>query len=237
MDSDYSQRRRDIEHYFRRSGLEKSQRETIESPSGNYVLTIDSYITGPNSWKYTRGVVLRVGSRTVIADIKRNYSHFWHSWVQHANGNEYLLCGEDYQGQTVVNLTAGTVEHFFPDSGFAGFGFCWTAAYPSSDSEIIAVDGCYWACPYEVVFFDFSRPDELPYREYFRVGDLVDCEGWQEDGRFRLRREVEVRKSDGRAYEDLTDDEQDELDNGDGLSEYVTQDVIVTREQIIGPHP
>ncbi len=233
MERDYSHWRREIESRFARRNRNKSKREEIVSPSGNFRLTIDTYSTGPNTWTYTRGRVRRVGSRKVIADVKRNYGHFWYSWVQHSNGNEYLLCGEDYQGQTVINLTRETISNFFPDSGYDGHGFCWTAAYPSPDSTIIAVDGCYWACPYEVVFFDFSNPDELPYREYLRISDLMDCHGWLDASRFKLTREIEIRKADGRPYEELSEAEQDELDENADLTEHIQQEVIVTREQIL----
>ncbi len=233
MDRDYTRRRREIESRFTLRRRDKSERQEIVSPSGNFRLTLDSYSAGSNSWEYTRGRVRRVGSRKIVADVKRNYSHFWHSWINHSNGDEYLLCGEDYQGQTVINLTQGTVRNFFPDSGHEGLGFCWTSAYPSPDSKIIAVDGCYWGCPADIVFFDFSKPDELPYLEYLRVSNQIGCEGWLDDNRFKLTREIEVRKVDGRLYEELSDEEQEELDDNGDLSEYIEQEVIVTRTQIL----
>ena len=169
-----------------------------------------------------------------VADIKRNYPHFWHAWADHANGCEYLLCGEDYQGQTVVNLTEGKSFSFFPEAGFNGKGFCWTAAYPAPDTSLLAVDGCIWGGPYDIVFFDFSKPDDLPYRELFRVDSLDDCDGWLDNDRFKLTREVQVRKSDGRPSEELSPAEQDELDANDELGAYIQIDVIVTRDQILG---
>jgi hypothetical protein len=74
--------------------------------------------------------------------VKRNFGHFWHSWIEHADGNEYLLCGEDYQGYSVINLTAGRCTAYFPEEGYKGRGFCWTAAFPSPDRRVLAVDGC-----------------------------------------------------------------------------------------------
>lgn len=144
-----------------------------------------------------------------------------------------MLCGEDYQGQTIINLTKGDTYTDFPESGHEGFGFCWTAAFPSPDSTIVAVDGCYWACPYEIVFFDFTKPEDLPYKEYLRVGDLVGCDGWLDNNSFRLTREIQIRKADGRPYDELSEAEQDELDQNDELGEYVEKEVIVTREQIL----
>jgi hypothetical protein len=227
MDAAYDERRRQIEARFRWFHRVRADRESEVSPSGNFKLTIDTYGTGENTWAYSRGRVFKVGSRRSFADVKRNYSHFWRAWIQHANGHEYLLCGEDYQGQTVINLTARETRHHFPTSGYAGHGFCWTAAYPSPDSAVLAVDGCYWACPYEVVFFDFRDPDNLPYKELARVDDLAECRGWRNDGYFELVREVEVRKSDGRPYRELSEPEQNDLDNQPGSTEYVQRLVAV----------
>lgn len=195
-------------------------------------MVIDTYTIGPNSWDYTRGRVQQAENKKVIADVKRNYVHFWHAWIQHANENEYLPCGEDYQGQTVINLTQSKVHNFFPDAGHEGFGFCWTAAFPSPDSKILAVDGCYWGAPNDVAFFDFSEPDRLPYKEYLRVRSVVGCDGWVDDNRFKLTREIEVRKPDGKPYEELSDAEQDEVDDK-GLCEYVEHELTITRDQIL----
>jgi hypothetical protein len=135
-----------------------------------------------------------------------------------------LLCGEDYQGYSIVNLTAGTCKPFFPEEGYKGCGFCWTAAYPSPDTLVLAVDGCYWACPYDVVLYDFRNPEDLPLRELSRVSSVVDrCEGWTDNETFVLKREVEVRRSDGAPYEALDEVEQAELDADPSLVETRTE--------------
>jgi hypothetical protein len=237
MDNDYSQRRFEIESRFKWYRRDRQKTETSVSPSGNFQLAIDTYTTGENTWAYTRGRVYRAGGGKAIADVKRNYSHFWYSWIQHSNGNEYLLCGEDYQGQTIINLTRGDTCTYFPESGYEGRGFCWTAAFPSPDSTIVAVDGCYWACPYEIVFFDFSDPENLPYKEYLRVGDLFECDGWLDNDHFRLIREIQVRKEDGRPYNELSESEREELDSNEELTNFVEKELFVTREEILRSDP
>lgn len=124
-------------------------------------------------------------SGRIIADIRRNYGHFWHAWVFRGEREEYLLCGEDYQGYNVIDLvTAGNFVEF-PEPGYQGDGFCWVAAHPSPDGKILAVEGCYWACPYELVFFDFSNPSMLPLPELSRADFYEVAEGWAGDGEFR----------------------------------------------------
>lgn len=229
---EYQLWREEIQQFFDPKNIE-GESQIHHSPSKDFSLSIERYKTGENTWSYTRGIVTDTKSGKIIADIKRNYSHFWHAWSQHHNGNEYLLCGEDYQGQTVVNLTKGTVTNYFPEEGFKGAGFCWTAAYPSPDSRILAVEGCYWACPYEVVFFDFTDPDHLPYKELKRVWDIGKVKGWNDDGTFVVEKEVEIRKSDGIPYDELSQEEQDALDDGIVEADYRTDTVVISSSELL----
>lgn len=233
MDKKYEEYRKKIEQYFLDRNLVEGSIEKFCSPSGRYELTTEEYTTRKNAWSYTRGIVKEVSAGKIIADVKRNYSHFWHSWVQHSNGCEYLLCGEDYQGQTIINLTKGAVVNYFPKNGHNGAGFCWVDAHASPDSDFLAVEGCIWACPFEIVFFDFTEPDKLPYRELGRVDSLEKVSGWQGSNIFRLTREIEVRKSDGVPYDQLTNDEQDALDDGKEKSEYKIESVNVDLYELI----
>lgn len=219
-DNRYADRRKKLDTLIVPENRLVHTAQTIKSPCGEYRLEICQYSTGPNTWNVSRGIVIRNQDVQFIADVKRNYGHFWYAWVQHANRNVYLLCGEDYQGYSVINLTTGKSTVYFPDAGYKGAGFYWAAAYPSPDSLILAVHGCYWACPYEVVFFDFRNPEQLPLPEVDRIDGLDDCEGWLDNATFVLTREIECRKSDGASYESLTPEEQDALDNDSSLSSY-----------------
>jgi hypothetical protein len=230
MDERYGEKRRAIEAFFVEENRLTDSARTSDSPSGRFRLEICRYSTGPKSWNYSRGIVTRLADGTRLADVKRNFGHFWHSWMEHANGHEYLLCGEDYQGYSVVNLTAGTCKTFFPQEGYGGGGFCWAEVYASPDTLVLAVDGCYWACPYDVVLYDFRDPEHLPFRELARVSDVADrCEGWMDNESFVLKREVELRRSDGVPYESLEEDEQAVLDADPGLVEYRTETVRLMR--------
>ncbi len=230
-DALYAAKRAEIENRFSQCTEVEDSIATHKSPSGGFLLTISRYTTGPDTWDYSRGIVRRL-SGELIADIKRNYGHFWHAWVQHGNGCEYLLCGEDYQGYTVINLTTGHTASYFPEQGHQGFGFCWADVHPSPDGDILAVDGCYWAAPYEVVFYDFRNPDELPLAEIERIDSLDTCDGWNPDGSFTLVREIEVRKSDGTPYDELPEEEQDRLDEDDDLTDYLKQRVVHPRPKL-----
>jgi hypothetical protein len=210
MSQQYNEQRKEFEAMFDSLPKVADSDEEFVSPSGLYKLHIAEYGEAETYQIYSRGFVSKIANGQIIADVKRNYSSFWHSWVEHSNGNEYLLCGEDYQGYSVVNLTQETYQSYFPDEAYQGSGFCWVAAYPSPDKLMLAVDGCFWACPYEIVFYDFQQPDKLPYKEIERVdvNNLKDCEGWLDNETFVFNRQFKVRKSDGVSYEQLSKEEQ-----------------------------
>ncbi|HXA46743.1 MAG TPA: hypothetical protein VNW52_03865 [Burkholderiaceae bacterium] len=176
--------RENFEKEFAETIQVKESIETHISPSGKFVLETSDYEKKPKSWNYSRGIVRDQTRGIVIADIKRNYGIFWHAWVVHPNGHEYLLCGEDYQGYNVIDLSTGENAVYFPDAGFKGGGFCWVVVSPSPDGLTLAIDGCYWACPYDMVFVDFSDPTVIPLRELARFGDLDTTVGWQDERTF-----------------------------------------------------
>jgi hypothetical protein len=110
---------------------------------------------------------------------------FWFAWVTQAN-QEFLLFGEDYQGYNVLELSTGLNVFTFPTEAYKGMGYCWAAVYPSPDARTLAVEGCYWACPYSATFYDFSNPTASPLPELARFEDLDKIEGWVSASGFRF---------------------------------------------------
>lgn len=133
-------------------------REELSS-SGKYKLVITAFSTGSGSWNYTQGSVYRIDSDEPIAVIQRNYSRFPYAFVEdHPNGHAYLVAGEDYQGQTVIELDTGRRRDLLPEEAKKGHGFCWSSYEYIPEMQALLVDGCFWACPYEYRFYDFSDP-------------------------------------------------------------------------------
>lgn len=139
------------------------------SPSGRYTLTISSIETKPGCWNYSVGLIQKANGEK-IEEVKRNYHSFPFLWVEdHPNGHDYLVCGEDYQGQTVIELDTGNRRDFVPSTAKMGAGFCWVEYTFDASAQILVVEGCVWACPFEFRFYDFSDPmngwDELKMPE------------------------------------------------------------------------
>ncbi|WP_437718177.1 hypothetical protein WMF45_18240 [Sorangium sp. So ce448] len=145
--------------FFRPENEREGSRREISSPTGKYRLVVSSFSTGRGGWDYAQGEVTRTASADPIAVVRRNLDAFPFLFVEgHPNGHDYLVCGEDYQGQTVVELDTGRRRDHLPDEAKEGIAFCWAETRFEPPAAMLVVDGCIWACPYEFRFFDFSDP-------------------------------------------------------------------------------
>jgi hypothetical protein len=181
-DSDkYKEQRVAVEKRFTERKLKPVTTKEHLSPSNNYKLVTINLDNGEGYWDFIKGTVTDIRTGEEIFIILRNYGSFWYQWIEHQNGKEYLLCGEDYQGYVCLNLTERKKHVYFSEGGFKGWGFCWTEVkeYYKDTDNTIRVEGCYWGAQFEEVEYDFSDPDTLPYREISRHD--VDYEDDDED--------------------------------------------------------
>jgi hypothetical protein len=143
------------------------------SPSGKYKMEISSLKTLPGTWKYTVGKVIDNTEQRfvrIISVVHRNYESFPFGWYEnHKDGHDYLVCGFDYQGLTVIRLDTRERMDWVPKNAVNGGGFCHSGFYEYRPKEnTIKTEGCFWACPYEYVTYDFSVPMSLPWPEKHR---------------------------------------------------------------------
>ncbi|HTN89850.1 MAG TPA: hypothetical protein VL242_39515 [Sorangium sp.] len=145
--------------FFRPENEREGSRRDFLSPTGKYRLVVSSFSTGRGGWDYAQGEVYRTGTDAPVAVVQRNHDSFPFLFVEeHPNGHDYLVCGEDYQGQSVVELDTGKRRDHLPDEANDGIGFCWVDMRFEASAAVLVVEGCIWACPYEFRFFDFSDP-------------------------------------------------------------------------------
>lgn len=196
-------RRRSMTRYFRPANRENYLLEHL-SPSKKYKLKVSRYTTGKGTWAYSLGEVFQNDRDSPIAQVRRNYTAFPYCFVEnHPDGHDYLVCGEDYQGQTVVQLDTGKVKHYLPQAADRGFGFCWAHIQVIPPGNTLLVEGCIWAGPYELVIYDFSDPMRMPWieiqtiEEYSEMSRVVGPKIGS-DGSISLVGVIEVRKSDGK---------------------------------------
>lgn len=47
--------------------------------------------------------------------------------------------------------------------------------------RLLTVDGCYWACQYDLVIYDFTDHTRSPLPELARFENLDKFKGWRDD--------------------------------------------------------
>lgn len=192
-----------------RDGSQQGESMEHLSPSGRYRLVVTTHGTTPGCWSYSKGRVY--SGDQLVTTVCRNYGAFPFLFVEdHPNGHSYLLCGEDYQGQTVIELDTGRRNDILPKSAEDGFGFCWAAYTASPSKRTLAVDGCFWACPYEVWLIDFTDPMAVPLPILHRESEADQFFAWTGSDTCQIGRSFEVYVPLNKRVYDLTNEEDDE---------------------------
>lgn len=181
--SSYDQQRQEVEDRFVRMRPILGERRVHTSPSGQFELVIDTYAEAGSEWNFSRGVLREVGTEEVIADVRRADPKFLFAWVSHKAG-DFLVCGEDTQGYNVIDIRRGINVWTPPD----GSGFNWLAVYPAPDGRVLAVEGCVWGSPNQLVFLDFDHPLSTPLPEIARFSMPTDVQGWVSENTFKFTR-------------------------------------------------
>jgi hypothetical protein len=153
------QEREDAIFHPQNAVVADAQTHSFVGRTGDYELVITQYVTGKNTWNYSLGEVFRFG--VFVAGVRRNYSSFPFAMLSHSNGHDYLVCGSDYQGQTVIELDTGKRKDTLSPGAETGHGFCWAEieeeAVPS-EGDFLSVCGCTWGGEYEWISVDFADP-------------------------------------------------------------------------------
>lgn len=173
------------------------------SESGRYRLVVTKHATGKGTWAYSRGRVYD-GER-LVAEVCRNYSAFPFLFVEGHPCGDFLVCGEDYQGSAVVELATGRVV----SAGTSNF--CWASYTASPSKRTLAVEGCYWAAPYEMILVDFADPMCAPLPVLANRG-MENFVEWIGPDSCVYGRAYEVYVPLNKPVEDLTDEETDEYE-------------------------
>lgn len=156
----YKTARREVERYFSPSNrLDKVTQVT--SPCGRYQLEIERYRTIQGGSDYSRGILTDLTTKQRLADIKRSAADFWYCWVSQGD-KMFLVCAEDPQGYTIVDIDAKTTYSYIDPKARSGFGFEWLDVKPSPDGKYLAVQGNYMDTDKYTVLYDFKCPTRLP---------------------------------------------------------------------------
>ncbi len=143
--------------------IESNKIEATKISCQQYQICLTKYFTKKGCWEHIGADIYH--DQDLILHINRNYGCFWHYWIMEhpKTGHDYLLCGEDYQGYNVIDLTARINYAYLPKAAKQGIGWCWCVVEDFDKSTLeLKVIGCHWACPEERLVFDFSDPTQMP---------------------------------------------------------------------------
>jgi hypothetical protein len=140
------------------------------SPSGIYLLNVDMCAGGDSkhAWGLAVATITERLTGEVVAQVTRDDDRFWHCWIE-CNGVEYMVCSEDTEGQTVIDLTHRRVESYAASDDQSDDQIVWVEFYPSPSRMRLAVVGCHWGGPYFTAVYDFHEPMELPLKRIAEV--------------------------------------------------------------------
>jgi hypothetical protein len=83
--------------------------------------------------------------------------------IKHKNGREYLIFKRDLYGYSVMDVSTREVADYIPADVLKGIeAFIWTDTLYCPHTNVLAANGCYWACPYATEFYDFTDPMKMP---------------------------------------------------------------------------
>lgn len=126
--------------------------------SPNYRLYRKSYAKG-NRMQMSENEVLNEAGETVYRYRTADDDGEFAKIIAHRDGEEYLIFRIDLYGYSVLRLSDKKEFHFIPGEACPQEeSFIWTGVHYNPENDMLAVSGCYWACPFGVLLLDFSHP-------------------------------------------------------------------------------
>lgn len=212
----YYAKRKDIEKKIENGKILSSKRKQFTSPQGNYILTITpvAFKEDKRYWAFTIGKIYKKKKNMtgdLITVIHRNSEKFPFAFLEGKDGHDYFICGEDYQGQSVIQLDTGEQIDFIGEKAKRNMEFCQQKFHLSPDGTTLAIEGYARNKPTDVTefravrFFNFENPMVLPLEE---VGNRIsfhynEAIGWEDDNHFVVSVIEDRRKEDLKRIRDL----------------------------------
>lgn len=130
-----------------------------------------------NSWNVQLISIYR--NDTLLCSFVRNYHHLPILYVKQ-NDTDYLITSSNYQTITIINLSNGEIKSYVDIDDFNyGCGFCPVYFDWDDEDNTLSVEGCIWACPYEIMIcenIDLSNPIESFNNATWKYADDDDID-------------------------------------------------------------
>jgi hypothetical protein len=120
-----------------------------------------------------RRLVIKDKNNEIVLETKSTDDHLLIELIKHKNGKNYIVFNTDLYGYSIFDINEGKIKHFIPEEILKGKeAFIWSDAKYCKINNILMVNGCYWACPWGVAFYDFSDPMNIPLPYYCESYDV-----------------------------------------------------------------
>jgi hypothetical protein len=158
-------KRAEIKQYFDESVKIAGSNEYGLSEYGLYYFETQQYKQKgyDQNWVVTKIQIGQVEKNEFLFEYLTDNDNSFFAWV-YKEGKDYLLFPEFQGGQSVFDVEERKLYSYYSESD----SFIWTNILISPDKNKLAVTGCYWACPYEIVIDDCSDIKKLPYHCIYR---------------------------------------------------------------------
>jgi hypothetical protein len=175
--------REDVIKHFDNNALLPNTEEIYFSPDRNFFFKSNYYLQTDNNrnWTVTKIQIFQTDTDEKIFEFIRNDDSLFHGWLT-VDNKRYLLLSEDSEGKSIFDLD----DRKFYSYSFEDDKFIWCEYYPSPDGKKLAIVGCYWACPYEIVVFDTTNPTSFPYKELYRQDTFQESVEWLDNATLKV---------------------------------------------------
>lgn len=175
--------RAEIVKHFDNTALLPDTEENYSSPDNKYFFKSNYYrqTDDKRNWTVSKIEVFQTDTGEKIFEFLRNDDSLFHGWLT-VDNSHYLLLSEDLEGKSILDIS----NRKFYSYSFEDDKFIWCEYYPSPDSKKLAIIGCYWACPYEIVVFDTSKPTNFPYKELYRQDTFQEKVEWLDNTTLKI---------------------------------------------------
>ena len=132
-------------------------------------------------------------NKDLIHEYINLYQHpFFCTPIQYSNGKMYLFYKEELYGYSVFDMESKEVFRYIPQESFSGGEtFIATDIYYNATHDLIAAEGCYWACPVDTFLLRIEDPMKQ-FDKYLNFHELLDSDyekyddicfsSWSENG-------------------------------------------------------
>ena len=177
--------RADIQKHFDIQGRIGWSNEFSQSESGLYYFETEFFKQAgtQRNWIVSKIHVRHIEQQGYIFEYLTDNDDEFSGWVCKDN-KEYLILPEAQGGQSILDLSEKKLVSFYSDED----PFIWTNVFISPGKDKLAVEGCYWACPLELVVYDCKNLMDLPYASIHRqvLSDNIRMNQWVDNNIIEL---------------------------------------------------